>query len=84
MRGFSFATASRRILPGPNEAPFLVRDRLRERVRAHSSEGELAPGKVSSSPDLGIDEPLTAVADRYALDIEAVRAAAQMSRTAPI
>ena len=34
-------------------------------------------------PDLGIDEPLAAVADRYALDLEALRAAAQSALAAP-
>lgn len=34
-------------------------------------------------PDMGIDEPLAAVAHRYDLDIEALRAAAQSALAAP-
>lgn len=34
-------------------------------------------------PDLGISEPLTAVADRYGLDAEALAAAAQSALAAP-
>ena len=34
-------------------------------------------------PDLGIDEPLAAVAERYGLDLEALRAAAQSALAAP-
>jgi hypothetical protein len=34
-------------------------------------------------PDLGISEPLAAVADRYALDLEALHAAAQSALAAP-
>lgn len=34
-------------------------------------------------PDLGIDEPLAAVADRYDLDVEALHAAAQSALAAP-
>ena len=34
-------------------------------------------------PDMGIDEPLAAVADRYDLDLEALRAAAQSALAAP-
>jgi hypothetical protein len=34
-------------------------------------------------PDLGIDEPLGAVADRYGLDREALTAAAQSALAAP-
>lgn len=34
-------------------------------------------------PDLGIDEPLAAVADRYGLDHEALAAAAQSALAAP-
>jgi hypothetical protein len=34
-------------------------------------------------PDLGIDEPLAAVADRYDLDREALQAAAQSALAAP-
>jgi hypothetical protein len=34
-------------------------------------------------PDLGITEPLTAVADRYDLDREALQAAAQSALAAP-
>jgi hypothetical protein len=34
-------------------------------------------------PDLGISEPLTAVAARYALDFEALAAAAQSALAAP-
>ena len=34
-------------------------------------------------PDLGISEPLTAVADRYGLDHEALAAAAQSALAAP-
>ena len=35
-------------------------------------------------PDLGIMEPLTAVADRYGLDVEGLQAAAQSALAAPI
>ena len=34
-------------------------------------------------PDMGVDEPLAAVAERYALDVEALRAAAQSALAAP-
>lgn len=34
-------------------------------------------------PDLGIGEPLAAVADRYELDLEALRAAAESALAAP-
>ncbi len=34
-------------------------------------------------PDIGINEPLAAVADRYELDLEAVTAAAQSALAAP-
>lgn len=34
-------------------------------------------------PDLGITEPLAAVADRYELDLEALHAAAQSALAAP-
>ena len=34
-------------------------------------------------PDMGIDEPLAAVADRYRLDLEALHAAAQSALAAP-
>jgi hypothetical protein len=34
-------------------------------------------------PDMGIDEPLAAVADRYQLDLEALHAAAQSALAAP-
>jgi hypothetical protein len=34
-------------------------------------------------PDMGIDEPLAAVADRYQLDLEALQAAAQSALAAP-
>ena len=34
-------------------------------------------------PDLGISEPLAAVADRYQLDLEALHAAAQSALAAP-
>ena len=34
-------------------------------------------------PDLGISEPLAAVADRYELDLEALHAAAQSALAAP-
>lgn len=34
-------------------------------------------------PDMGIGEPLAAVADRYDLDLEALRAAAQSALAAP-
>jgi hypothetical protein len=34
-------------------------------------------------PDLGIGEPLAAVADRYELDLEALHAAAQSALAAP-
>lgn len=34
-------------------------------------------------PDLGISEPLAAVAERYDLDLEALRAAAQSALAAP-
>lgn len=34
-------------------------------------------------PDMGLDEPLAAVAERYGLDLEALRAAAQSARAAP-
>lgn len=34
-------------------------------------------------PDMGINEPLAAVADRYDLDIEALHAAAQSALAAP-
>lgn len=35
------------------------------------------------SPDLGIEEPLSIVAERYGLDVEALLAAAQAARAAP-
>ena len=34
-------------------------------------------------PDMGIDEPLAAIADRYQLDAEALQAAAQSALAAP-
>ena len=34
-------------------------------------------------PDMGVDEPLAAVADRYGLDLEALHAAAQSALAAP-
>jgi hypothetical protein len=34
-------------------------------------------------PDMGVDEPLATVADRYGLDLEALRAAAQSALAAP-
>jgi hypothetical protein len=34
-------------------------------------------------PDIGISEPLAAVADRYGLDLEALHAAAQSALAAP-
>ena len=34
-------------------------------------------------PDMGVDEPLAAVADRYQLDLEALCAAAQSALAAP-
>ncbi len=34
-------------------------------------------------PDMGVDEPLAAVADRYRLDLEALHAAAQSALAAP-
>lgn len=34
-------------------------------------------------PDIGVDEPLAAVADRYDLDLEALHAAAQSALAAP-
>jgi len=34
-------------------------------------------------PDMGIDEPLAVVADRYQLDLEALHAAAQSALAAP-
>jgi hypothetical protein len=34
-------------------------------------------------PDMGVSEPLAAVAERYSLDLEALRAAAQSTLAAP-